>query len=54
MRDGAILRADHYGPALEAELPTVLVRTPYGRGAPTSVLCRAVAQRGLEQSVGFL
>lgn len=46
MRDGAILRADHYGPALDAELPTVLVRTPYGRGAPTSVLCRAVAQRG--------
>ena len=46
MRDGAILRADHYGPALDAELPTVLVRTPYGRGAPTSLLCRAVAQRG--------
>ncbi|MEU0560075.1 CocE/NonD family hydrolase [Dactylosporangium sp. NPDC006015] len=46
MRDGAILRADHYGPALDAALPTVLVRTPYGRGAPTSVLCRAVAQRG--------
>ncbi|MET7418400.1 CocE/NonD family hydrolase [Dactylosporangium sp. NPDC005555] len=46
MRDGVILRADHYGPAIEAELPTVLVRTPYGRGAPTSVLCRAVAQRG--------
>ncbi|WP_327009448.1 CocE/NonD family hydrolase [Dactylosporangium sp. NBC_01737] len=46
MRDGAILRAEHYGPALDAELPTVLVRTPYGRGAPTSLLCRAVAQRG--------
>jgi putative CocE/NonD family hydrolase len=46
MRDGAILRADHYGPSLDAELPTVLVRTPYGRGAPTSMLCRAVAQRG--------
>ncbi|MEV4508722.1 CocE/NonD family hydrolase [Dactylosporangium sp. NPDC049525] len=46
MRDGVILRADHYGPALDAELPTVLVRTPYGRGAPTSLLCRAVAQRG--------
>jgi putative CocE/NonD family hydrolase len=46
MRDGAILRADHYGPALDAELPTVLVRTPYGRGAPTNLLCRAVAQRG--------
>ncbi|MFG2044312.1 CocE/NonD family hydrolase [Dactylosporangium sp. NPDC048998] len=46
MRDGAILRADHYTPALDAEIPTVLVRTPYGRGAPVSVLCRAVAQRG--------
>ncbi|MFC4999792.1 CocE/NonD family hydrolase [Dactylosporangium cerinum] len=46
MRDGAILRADHYGPALDAALPTVLVRTPYGRGAPTNLLCRAVAQRG--------
>jgi putative CocE/NonD family hydrolase len=46
MRDGAILRADHYAPAIDAELPTVLVRTPYGRGAPVSLLCRAVAQRG--------
>lgn len=46
MRDGAILRADLYAPAFDAELPTVLVRTPYGRGAPVSVLCRAVAQRG--------
>ncbi|WP_345131773.1 CocE/NonD family hydrolase [Dactylosporangium darangshiense] len=46
MRDGVILRADHYAPALDADLPTVLVRTPYGRGAPVSVLCRAVAQRG--------
>jgi putative CocE/NonD family hydrolase len=46
MRDGAILRADHYAPALDAEVPTVLVRTPYGRGAPVSLLCRAVAQRG--------
>ncbi|WP_238019252.1 CocE/NonD family hydrolase [Dactylosporangium sp. AC04546] len=46
VRDGAILRADHYAPALDARLPTVLVRTPYGRGAPVSLLCRAVAQRG--------
>ncbi|GAA2370779.1 CocE/NonD family hydrolase [Dactylosporangium salmoneum] len=46
MRDGVILRADHYGPALDAEVPTVMVRTPYGRGAPVSLLCRAVAQRG--------
>ncbi|WP_433608628.1 CocE/NonD family hydrolase [Dactylosporangium sp. CA-139114] len=46
MRDGANLRADLYAPAIDAEVPTVLVRTPYGRGAPVSVLCRAVAQRG--------
>ncbi|MFI5912778.1 CocE/NonD family hydrolase [Dactylosporangium sp. NPDC051541] len=46
MRDGANLRADHYSPAVDADLPTVLVRTPYGRGAPTNILCRAVAQRG--------
>ncbi|WP_432975728.1 CocE/NonD family hydrolase [Dactylosporangium sp. CA-233914] len=46
MRDGANLRADHYAPAVSADVPTVLVRTPYGRGAPVSILCRAVAQRG--------
>jgi putative CocE/NonD family hydrolase len=46
MRDGAILRADHYAPGVDGALPTVLVRTPYGRGAPSSLLCRAVAQRG--------
>ncbi|WP_433048542.1 CocE/NonD family hydrolase [Dactylosporangium sp. CS-033363] len=46
MRDGANLRADHYAPAIDAEVPTVLVRTPYGRGAPVNLLCRAVAQRG--------
>ncbi|WP_426506001.1 CocE/NonD family hydrolase [Dactylosporangium sp. McL0621] len=46
MRDGANLRADHYAPAIDGEVPTVLVRTPYGRGAPVSILCRAVAQRG--------
>ncbi|WP_432828317.1 CocE/NonD family hydrolase [Dactylosporangium sp. CA-092794] len=46
MRDGANLRADHYGPAVDGAMPTVLVRTPYGRGAPVNLLCRAVAQRG--------
>ncbi len=45
MRDGTILRTDHYAPDLPGA-PTVLVRTPYGRGGPTSLLCRAVAERG--------
>ena len=35
-RDGVILRTDHYAPALQAA-PTVLVRTPYGRGGFTAV-----------------
>ncbi|MGH7912700.1 MAG: CocE/NonD family hydrolase [Candidatus Dormibacteraceae bacterium] len=32
MRDGAVLLADHYAPAGLPERPTVLLRTPYGRG----------------------
>jgi hypothetical protein len=47
MRDGVILRADHYVPlGLGRRVPTVLVRTPYGRGGPAGWLCRAVALRG--------
>jgi uncharacterized protein len=45
MRDGVVLRADHYAPRVE-NAPTVLVRTPYGRGGPTRWLARAVARRG--------
>ncbi len=46
MRDGVILRADHYAPDLPGRVPTVLVRTPYGRGGVSGWLCRAVALRG--------
>jgi putative CocE/NonD family hydrolase len=45
MRDGTILRTDHYAPRLPGA-PTVLVRTPYGRRVPTNLLCRAIAFRG--------
>ncbi|MEV4641636.1 CocE/NonD family hydrolase [Actinoplanes sp. NPDC049548] len=37
MRDGVLLRAAHYAPAGKAR-GTVLVRTPYGRGLPASLL----------------
>src|SRR5690349_4350847 len=44
-RDGVILRTDHYAPAL-ATAPTVLVRTPYGRGGLSAVAARLLAERG--------
>jgi uncharacterized protein len=44
-RDGAILRTDHYAPALES-VPTVLVRTPYGRGGASGLAARLLAERG--------
>jgi putative CocE/NonD family hydrolase len=44
-RDGTILRTDHYAPAL-ADAPTVLVRTPYGRGGVNAVAARVLAERG--------
>lgn len=31
MRDGVILRADHYAPTTPLHVPTILIRTPYGR-----------------------
>jgi putative CocE/NonD family hydrolase len=44
-RDGAILRTDHYAPSLAAA-PTVLVRTPYGRGGVTAIAARMLAEQG--------
>jgi uncharacterized protein len=44
-RDGAILRTDHYAPR-GIEAPTVLVRTPYGRGGLTAVAARFFAADG--------
>ncbi|MGW3899248.1 CocE/NonD family hydrolase [Micromonospora profundi] len=45
VRDGVMLRTDHYAPADE-NAPTVLIRTPYGRGGPLRLLGRLLAARG--------
>ncbi|MET8530042.1 CocE/NonD family hydrolase [Micromonospora sp. NPDC005172] len=44
-RDGVVLRTDHYAPGGRAA-PTVLIRTPYGRGGPLRLLGRLLAARG--------
>ena len=45
--DGAVLRTDHYIPQVGSPRPTVLVRTPYGRGFPWDHLFGGlVAERG--------
>lgn len=47
MRDGTELAADHYRPSGGGTRGTVLIRTPYGRGFPTSALNgRLLAARG--------
>jgi len=47
MRDGIRLLADHYAPATSSPLGTLLVRGPYGRGFPFSlVFGRLYAARG--------
>ncbi|QIN80806.1 CocE/NonD family hydrolase [Rubrobacter marinus] len=54
MRDGVVLLADRYAPedggaGDAAELPTVLVRSPYGKGGLHSVMYgRPFAERGYE------
>lgn len=44
--DGVILRTDVHHPSGVDGAPTVLVRTPYGRGGPTAVIARTVAEQG--------
>jgi putative CocE/NonD family hydrolase len=44
-RDGVILRTDHYAPALDSA-PTVLIRSPYGRGGLVAVVARVMAEQG--------
>ncbi|WP_422735935.1 CocE/NonD family hydrolase [Micromonospora sp. WMMD729] len=44
-RDGVVLRTDHYAPS-GPRAPTVLIRTPYGRGGPLRLLGRLLAARG--------
>jgi putative CocE/NonD family hydrolase len=47
MRDGVQLVADHYAPATSAAVGTVLVRGPYGRGFPFTLIFGALyAARG--------
>jgi putative CocE/NonD family hydrolase len=47
MRDGVLLAADHFVPVTPSPRGTVLIRTPYGRGFPTSSLNgRMFAGRG--------
>ena len=47
MKDGTKLLADHYIPVTGKAAPTVLVRCPYGRGIPFSMLmAQLVAERG--------
>lgn len=46
MRDGVVLLADHYAPVGRGSRPTVLMRTPYGRGWQMSMMARPLAERG--------
>ena len=47
MRDGVELLADHYAPVTSTPAGTLLVRGPYGRGLPASILyARIYAPRG--------
>lgn len=45
VRDGVSLRTDHYAPD-RPNAPTVLIRTPYGRGGPIRLLGRLIGERG--------
>ena len=47
MRDGVELIADHYAPAIAPPLGTILVRGPYGRAVPFSIIYAQIyAARG--------
>jgi putative CocE/NonD family hydrolase len=46
MRDGVRLKADHFAPAAMDGVPTILVRTPYGRGVMMRVLAKTMAAQG--------
>ncbi len=46
MRDGVVLRTDHWQPRLPSA-PTILIRSPYGRGGPIGLVSgRVLAERG--------
>lgn len=46
MRDGTVLVADHYAPVGSGPRPTVLMRSPYGRGPQAAMMVRPYAERG--------
>jgi len=46
MTDGVILLADHYAPVTPGPRPTVLMRTPYGRGWQMAMMAWPLAERG--------
>jgi len=46
MRDGTVLLADHYAPVTGDPRPTVLLRSPYGRGPNFAMMGRPYAERG--------
>jgi uncharacterized protein len=46
MRDGTILVADHYAPVTREPKPTILMRSPYGRGWQMALMSRPFAERG--------
>src|SRR5262245_5128165 len=49
MPDGAVLLADHYAPRTGPKLPTLLVRTPYGRrGFFGAMYAAPFAERGYQ------
>jgi putative CocE/NonD family hydrolase len=47
MRDGVVLRADRFAPD-PPKAPTILIRTPYGRGLRPRLMARAVAAQGFQ------
>ena len=49
MPDGAVLLADHYFPTQGGKLPTILMRSPYGRrGSLFGSFSRLLAERGFQ------
>jgi uncharacterized protein len=47
MRDGVVLRTDRFAPD-PPKAPTILIRTPYGRGLRPRLLARAIAAQGFQ------
>lgn len=46
MRDGTMLVADHFAPVTDRLRPTILMRSPYGRGWQMHLMARPFAERG--------